>query len=128
MAEIVDPSQVKVDTEDKAVDIALLEGVKVPQLIGRLKQHYPKIAEKAGIEAVVVLDVIINVDGRVVKAQSVMVKLSKTLPTMLKKKVEAAFSLSATKMLMGALFTHPKVNGKNVLIKLEIPLDFFLDN
>ena len=126
--EIIDPSQVEASIEANAVDISFLEGVKGPRIIGGLKKDYPKIAEREEVEAVVLLEVIISASGKVVKVNPLGVKLNKALPKALQNTMRSAFSRSAIKMLKIARFTPPEINGKNVPIKLEIPLDFVLEN
>lgn len=127
-SEEIDPNQVIASIEATAVDMSFVKGVNGPKIIGGLKRDYPKIAEKNQIEAVVLLEIIINVDGRVVKTNVIGVQIKKSLPAELKRQVKQAFARSADKMMKKARFTTPKINGREVPIKLEIPLDFFLEN
>ena len=124
----IDPNQVVPSIEAKAVDLAFLTGVDTPRLVGGLQKIYPQMARRESLEAVVLVEVLINVDGSVVNVKVIGVRLSKILPPTAKKQMQDAFSSASVQMLMKARFTEPYVNGKNIPVKLEIPMDFELEN
>ena len=127
-SEEIDPNQVIASIEAKAIDLSFMSGVDTPRLIGGLKKIYPPMARRVSLEAVVLVEVLINVDGSVVNVKVIGVKLSKTLPLLTKQQMQNAFSLASIQMLKKARFTEPYVNGKNIPVKLEIPMDFELED
>ena len=86
------------------------------------------MARRENLEAVVLVEILINIDGSVVKVKIIGVKLSKALPSVMKQQMQAAFSKASVQMLMKSRFSKPYVNGKNIPVKLETPMDFELED
>ncbi len=112
---------------DNAVDIAFYPNIVPPKPLGKLKRIYPKIAREKGVEAVLNTVLVISAEGKVMSVNVVAVRLSKSLPPDIYGIISAAFSRDAVKILLGAQFSPPVVEGKRVPIKMEIPLRFKLD-
>jgi len=111
-----------------AIDLAFYPNIAPPKLIGRLKKRYPKSAKDLNVEAILNIEILINPKGIVRKIKVTGVKLSKQLPSELSSKIVLDFAREAKKMLLGARFTSPIVEGKKVPVRLEIPLRFTLEN
>ncbi len=109
-----------------AVDMAFYPSIAPPKPIGKLKKRYPKIAKKMGIEAVINVELLIASNGKVRNVDILGVRLTKALPTELHMKISALFAKDALKILLGARFSPPIVNGKRTPIKMEMPLKFRL--
>lgn len=126
-----DPNNVEraVGTADieSAVDIAFYPNVAPPRPIGKLKRFYPSMAEKMEIEATVNVQLYISATGQVRQVKILAIRLSKALPVETSNRLHTLFSNDARKILMGARFTPPVVNGKKVPIKFEMPLRFRLN-
>jgi len=110
-----------------AVDIAFLPNIAPPRLIGRLKKRYPKIGEKMEVEALINTELLIDAEGFVKHVNILGIRLSKSLPARVNDKVEKAFMREAVIALKGARFSPPVIDGKNVPIKMEMPIKFRLE-
>lgn len=112
---------------ENAVDLAFYPNIVPPKPLGKLKRIYPKIAKEKSVEAVLNTVLLISAEGKVTSVNVVAVRLSKSLPPDVYGIISAAFSRDAVKILLGAQFSPPVVEGKRVPIKMEIPLRFKLD-
>ncbi len=112
---------------DTAVDLAFYPNIVPPRPLGKLKKIYPKIAKEKSVEAVLNTVLLISAEGKVLSVNVVAVRLSKSLPPDIYGAISAAFSRDAVKILMGAQFSPPVVEGKRIPIKMEIPLKFKLE-
>ncbi len=110
-----------------AVDIAFYPSIAPPRPISKLKKRYPKIAKKMGIEAIINVELLIAANGKVRNVEILGIRLTKALPTELHMKISTLFAQDALKILIGAQFSPPIVNGKRVPIKMEMPLKFRLE-
>jgi len=110
-----------------AVDISFYPNVAPPKPIGRLKKYYPEAAKENNIEAKVIIELLISASGKVKNVNILGVRLSKQLPPELYSKISKLFAKDARRILLGARFTPPIVNGKQVPIKMEMPLNFRLE-
>jgi len=111
----------------KAVDIAFYPNIAPPRPLSKFKRLYPKIAREQNVEAVLNTVLLISDEGKVLSVNVVAVRLSKSLPPELYSMLSIAFSKDAVKILLGAQFTPPIVEGKRVPIKMELPLRFKLN-
>jgi len=73
------------------------------------------------------VEILIAPDGIVRKVNVLAVRISKALPAELNKKLSNEFSSASIQILLGAQFSPPIVNGKRVPIKMELPLNFRMD-
>lgn len=112
--------------DENAVDIAFFPNIAPPKPVSRLKKLYPKTAKEMDIEATVNVELLISANGKVKNVKILGIRLSKALPTEMSTKLTKAFSRDAFKILYGAQFSPPIVNGKQVPIKMEMPLKFRL--
>jgi hypothetical protein len=112
--------------ESSAVDLSFFPNIVPPRPVGRLKKLYPKIAKERDIEALVQVELLIAVNGKVKNVTIIGIRLSKALPKDIHTKIAKAFAQDALKIFMGAQFSPPIVNGKRVPIKMETPLKFRL--
>lgn len=112
---------------ESPIDISFYPNIAVPKPIGRLKKIYPKSARQQDIDATVYVEILIAPDGIVRKVNVLSVRISKALPDELNKKLSGEFSSASVKILLGAQFSPPIVNGKRVPIKMELPLNFRMD-
>ncbi len=112
---------------ENAVDLAFFPNIVPPRPLGKLKKLYPKIAKEKNVEAVLNTVLLISAEGKVLSVNVVAVRLSKSLPPDIYGAISAAFSRDAVKILMGAQFSPPVVEGKRIPIKMEIPLKFKLE-
>lgn len=110
-----------------AVDIAFHPNVAPPKPIGRLKKIYPKAAKEKNIEARVHVELLISSSGKVKNVSVLAVRLTKELPPEIYSQISRLFARDARKILLGARFTPPIVNGRQVPIKMEMPLKFKLE-
>lgn len=110
-----------------AVDIAFFPNIAPPRPVGRLKKRYPKKAREMNIEAVLNIELLVAADGIVKNVRILGIRLSKALPPELHLQLSKEFSKDVLKILIGAQFTPPIVHGKQVPIKMEMPLRFRLD-
>ncbi len=85
-----------------------------PKLIYRKEPTYPEKMWKAGLESKVLIKVLIDTTGNVLK-------------TKLVKKGFADFDSSAMKAAMEWKFSPAKQNGKPLIIPMMIPIAFYLD-
>jgi hypothetical protein len=113
--------------QESPIDISFYPNIAVPKPIGRLKKIYPKSARQQDIDATVIIEILIAPDGIVRKVNVLSVRLSKALPDELNRKLSGEFSSASVKILLGAQFSPPIVNGKRVPIKMELPLNFRMD-
>jgi TonB family protein len=113
--------------QESPVDISFYPNIAVPKPVGRLKKIYPKSAREQDINATVNVEILIAPDGVVRKVNVLAVRISKALPAELNKKISNDFSSAAVQILLGAQFSPPIVNGKRVPIKMELPLNFRMD-
>jgi TonB family protein len=113
--------------QESPVDISFYPNIAVPKPVGRLKKIYPKSAREQDINATVNVEILIAPDGVVRKVNVLAVRISKALPTELNRKISNDFSSAAVQILLGAQFSPPIVNGKRVPIKMELPLNFRMD-
>lgn len=125
-AEAADRAVGTSDTES-AVDISFYPNIAVPKPVGRLKKIYPKSAKEQNVEATVNVEILISPDGRVQKVNVIAVRISKPLPGELNRKLSEDFAAAARQILLGAQFSPAVVNGKRVPIKMELPLNFKID-
>lgn len=109
------------------VDISFFPNVAVPKPVGKLKKIYPKSAREQNIDATVNVELLIAPDGKVQKVNILGIRISKALPADLNKKISGDFASAAMQILLGAQFSPPIVNGKRVPIKMELPLNFRMD-
>lgn len=109
-----------------AVDISFFPNIAPPKPIGRLKKLYPDSGKEMNIEAVVNVELLIASNGRVRNVKILGVVLTKALPSAIHSKIAGDFARDALKILRGARFSPPVVNGKRVPIKMEMPLKFRL--
>ncbi len=112
---------------ENAVDLAFYPNIVPPRPLGKLKELYPKIAKEKNVEAILNAVLLISAEGKVLSVNVVAVRLSKSLPPDIYGAISAAFSRDAVKILMGARFSPPVVEGKRIPIKMEIPLKFKLE-
>jgi len=113
--------------KESAVDIAFMPNVAHPKLISKLKRIYPSEAEKVGIEARVKAQLLISASGRIIGVDILGITLSKGLPVERNSKMSKLFANAARKMLLGAKFSPPIVDGKQVPIKMEYDFKFRLE-
>ncbi|MDY6933370.1 MAG: energy transducer TonB [Spirochaetota bacterium] len=113
--------------DPNAVDIAFFPNIAPPKPIGKLKKLYPKIAKEMNIEAIINVELLIATNGKVRNVDILGIRLTKALPTKMHIKISSVFARDARKILLGAQFTPPIVNGKRVPIKMELPLRFRLE-
>jgi len=110
-----------------AVDISFFPNIAPPKPVGRLKKRYPKAAKEKGIEARVMVELLISSGGKIRNVSILGVRLSKELPPDIYAQISKEFARDARKILLGAQFTPPVVNGRQVPIKMEMPLKFRLE-
>ncbi len=113
--------------QESPVDISFYPNIAVPKPVGRLKKIYPKSAREQNLDATVNVEILIAPDGIVRKVNVLAVRISKALPAELNKKLSNEFSSASIQILLGAQFSPPIVNGKRVPIKMELPLNFRMD-
>lgn len=126
-ADITADRAVGTSDQEGPVDISFYPNVAVPKPVGKLKKIYPKSAREQNIDATVNVEILIAPDGRVQKVNILAVRISKALPSDLKKKISGDFASAALQILLGAQFSPPIVNGKRVPIRMELPLNFRMD-
>ena len=114
--------------EANAVDISFFPNIASPKPVGRLKKIYPEAARKEEVEAVVTTEILINASGKVVNVRIIGIRLSKAVTTEMSAILNKDFARDAMRILLGAQFTSPIVNGEKVPIKMELPLKFKLDD
>lgn len=113
--------------DGEAVDIAFYTDVVPPKPIVPLKRLYPLIARQKNVEAMVNVEMLVGEDGIIKKVSILGVRLSKELPADLREQIAKAFIVDTIKILQGARFTPPVVEGKRTSIKMELPLQFKLE-
>ena len=128
----VDPNDPNV-IESEAYDLSFAgsttgNGAKIPRLRTQLPKCYPPLAKQQGIEADTLSELIINKEGFVVKVNIIGVKLNKILPVDAKKQMVVLFNDCVKLAFKGAKFSPPYIDGKNIAIKMEQPLNFSLNN
>ncbi len=112
--------------DSDAVDITFFPNIAPPKPVGKLKKLYPASGKERNIEAVVNVELLITANGRVRNVKILGVVLTKALPSAIHSKIASDFARDALKILRGAQFSPPVVNGKRVPIKMEMPLKFRL--
>ncbi len=115
------------EAED-AVDISFYPNIAQPKVIGRLPRIYPSEAMNDEIEAIVNVELLISKEGKVLDVTILGTRLSKDLPPDLYASISASFIRDVKKILKGARFTPPVVNGRTVPIKMSYPFKFKLIN
>ncbi|RMH58783.1 MAG: energy transducer TonB [Bacteroidetes bacterium] len=110
------PSDEPVEEEEEAEIFVAVE--EMPELIGGLASvqeciRYPEIARKAGVEGRVIVQFVVNQDGRV------------TDPIVLKG-IGAGADEEAVRCVLQARFKPGKQRGKPVRVKFSIPITFKL--
>ena len=118
---------VGISDDASAVDIAFVPNIIPPNPVGKLKKLYPPRARTMEVEALLNIELWIDKRGVVKNIKILGIRLTKTLPPDLHSEITNAFKRDAVKILLGAQFTPPIINGKKVPIKMEIPLRFRLD-
>ncbi len=113
--------------QEGPVDISFYPNIAVPKPVGKLKKIYPKSAREQNIDATVNVEILIAPDGTVQKVNILAVRISKSLPADLNRKISGDFISAAMQILLGAQFSPPIVNGRRVPIKMELPLNFRMD-
>ncbi len=90
---------------------------KMPAFVNQIKPSYPEIAKRAGIEGLVVVNVLIGKDGRPIKAR------------ILKKKPADSniFDEAATSALMRSSYSPGIQNGRPIKVWLTVPMRFKLN-
>ncbi|GEM_PF-1463584 len=109
-----------------AVDLAFMPGIEPPRPVGSLPRLYPDVGKTEAVEAEVLTEITLYANGKVAAVTVIGVSLSKDFPPEKAAEIKAAFSATAKKILRGARFTPPVVNGERVPIKMELPLNFNL--
>lgn len=104
--------------EDEEEIFVIVESM--PEIIGGMdalykEVKYPEIARKAGIEGLVVLQVVINVDGTPSNIEVV-------------KSASAILDEAAITALNKVRFIPGRQRGKNVMVRMNIPIRFRLIN
>ncbi len=115
-----------VSDNPNAVDISFFPNIAPPKPAGRLKDLYPDSAKKENVEATVLVELLIAASGIVTNVKVLAIKLTKALPPTIQIRLFSDFGRDARRILKGAQFTPPIVNGKRVPIKMEMPLRFRL--
>ena len=92
---------------------------QMPELIGGLKAiqeqlHYPKIAKEAGIEGRVIVQFVVDKEGRVVDPEIV-------------KGLGAGLDKEALRVISLARFKPGKQAGKTISVKMSLPFTFKLN-
>lgn len=113
--------------QEGPVDISFYPNIAVPKPVGKLRKIYPKSAREQNIDATVNVEILIAPDGTVQKVNVLAVRISKALPADLNRKISGDFISAAIQILLGAQFSPPIVNGRRVPIKMELPLNFRMD-
>lgn len=113
---------------ENAVDIAFFPNIAPPKPIGRLKKIYPANARQKDIEATLFVEILIDHTGKVRRVNIIGARLSKDLPPDSYAAITKAFGKAAIKILMASRWTPSIINGKKVPIRMELPLEFRLEN
>jgi len=113
--------------EENAIDLSFFPNVVPPRLVGRLKKIYPEEARQREIEATVYVSLVIGTEGNVLKVNILGTRLSKPQLTEVEQSLKKAFTIAAIKIMKGARFSPPIIDGKKVSIIMEMPLQFKLD-
>jgi len=113
--------------DTNAVDISFYPNIAAPKPISKLKKRYPRLAKEMNIEALINVELLIAANGKIRSVDILGIRLSKDLPSDMHAKISALFARDSIKILLGAQFTPPIVNGKKVPIKMEMPLKFRLE-
>ncbi|MCK5833453.1 energy transducer TonB [bacterium] len=98
--------------EDEIVDFFALEAP--PKPVKEVKPEYPQLAEKAQVEGVVLVQVVIGLDGKVEYAEVIQAR------------PEGFFEEAALKAARQWVFTPAKQRDKPVKVRYQIPLRFEL--
>ena len=92
-----------------------------------MKKIYPESARQREIEATLFISIVISKEGKVLRVTILSSRLSKPQPTEVATQLKKDFESAAIKILMGARFTPPIIDGKKVSIVMEMPLKFQLN-
>lgn len=111
-----------------AVDLGFMPDVVAPKPVGALMKKYPKAASEQGIEAIAYVEIMIDANGQVKAVNVVGVKLSKDMLPDAAEAMKKLFAADAVTILMAAKFTPPVVKGKSVPVKMDMPLNFKLED
>jgi outer membrane biosynthesis protein TonB len=126
-----EPSDVEravgVSDDPNAVDLSFYPNIAAPKPIGRFKKLYPKSAKDMNLEAQINVELLISPSGKVLSVNILGIRLSKALPPELHSVIAKDFARDARAILMAARFTPPVVDGKNVPIRMPLPLKFRLE-
>jgi outer membrane biosynthesis protein TonB len=113
--------------DPNAVDLSFYPNIAPPKVTGKLKKLYPRSAKDMNIEAIVNVEILISSNGRVLSVNILAIRLTKALPPELHTVITKDFARDARKILLEARFTPPVVEGKNVPVKMEMPIKFRLE-
>jgi len=113
--------------EESAVDVSFVTNFIPPKPVGRLKKIYPKSGKEHNVEAIINVELLIAANGKVKNVNILGIKLTKALHPELYRQIARDFTRDARKILLGAQFTPPIVEGRQVPIRMEMPLRFRLD-
>jgi hypothetical protein len=112
--------------DPNAVDIAFHPNVVPPKPIGKIEKRYPKIASELGVESMLNVELLIASNGMVKSVRVLAIFISKPLPPDQHAIVARAFARNAVDIMKNVRFTPPVVGGRFVPVKMEIPLNFRL--
>ncbi len=90
---------------------------EAPQPLRLVTPEYPEIAKKAGLEGTVLLEIIVNTDGRVLDA-----KVMRSLQP-----GPGGCDEAAIKAAKGSVFSPAKQRDKPVAVKIVLPFNFRLE-
>jgi protein TonB len=103
---------IKAPVDDTTEEYPFYAVSKKPAPIKKVKPVYPEIAQKAGVEGIVVVEVLIGTDGKVVEA-----KIFKSIPMLDHAALEAARMF---------LFSPGEQRDRRVKVRMTIPFSFSL--
>ena len=112
--------------EAAAADLSFMPGITPPRIVKSGPKKYPPLARKKGIEAVIYLEVLLYKNGKVAGVKILYVELNKQLPALIQKKIQRSFAIASLNFLKQSVFSPPIINGENMPIKMEVPLNFKL--
>jgi hypothetical protein len=121
------PVQRAKGTTSNPVDLAFVNNVDPPRIIGRIPDFYPIEAEEAGVEADVFTEILMNEAGQVKRVDVIRVRLKKNVPPDVEQKLQTAFIRNTKKMLFSVKFTPAIINGKKQAVIFEYPVRFKLE-
>ncbi|MCP4133919.1 MAG: hypothetical protein GY754_23315 [bacterium] len=112
--------------EESAVDMDFYPSIAPPRPAEKLKELYPSIGREEEVEALLNVELVILPNGKVASVKVRGVRLSKSYPPEMRNRLWAAFSAEAVKILLGAKFTPPVIQGKKIPVRMDFPLNFKL--